>query len=114
VYSALGITSSQTQNQHDRHLDPADAQPYGRGEHLAERPAATTHPHHQALTGPDGLLRLRDDRLAQIVEFCRVDTHHRAVRAERHSRQLPGPNPVADRLRIDAQTARDLGHGQPI
>ena len=38
--------------------------------------------------GPDELLRLRDDGLAQLVEFYRVDAHERAVGAERHGWQF--------------------------
>src|ERR1019366_2266300 len=64
--------------------------------------------------GPDGLLGLRDDGLAQVVEFCGVDAHDRSVGAEGHGWQFAGVDPVADGLRVDAETARDLGRGQPI
>ena len=52
--------------------------------------------------------------MAQLVEFCGVDAHDRAVGAEGHGWQFAGVDPVADGLRVDAETARDLGRGQPI
>ena len=36
--------------------------------------------------------------MAQLVEFCGVDAHERAVGAERDRREFAGVDPVADRL----------------